>query len=54
MGVKWQVFLERGVFQRYKGRGLKNFHGVVPQNPTLLAAIAVQPPPPLKPLRGPW
>ena len=35
MGVKWQVFFERGVFHRCKGRGLKNFLQVSPQTPHL-------------------
>ena len=35
-----------GVFQRYKGCGLKNFSGRRPPDPTLLPSIAVQPHPP--------
>ena len=36
-----------------KGVVSKNFLGMVPQTPTLLAPIAVQPPSTLTPLRGP-
>ena len=39
MGVKWQGFLKRGVFQRYKGRGLKKFSGHTPPDPTLLPSF---------------
>ena len=45
MGVKWQVFLESGVFQRYKGRGLKNFSRVIPQTPPYLLPSLFSPPP---------
>ena len=55
MGVKWQVFLERGGFQRYKERGLKNVSPCRPPDPTLLPSIAVHTPPfTLILLRGPW
>ena len=52
MGVKWKAYLERGVFQHCKGRGLKNFSRLIPYTLTLLAPIAGRPPA-LKPLRGP-
>ena len=48
MGIKWQVFLERGVFNDIKRVVSKKFLGVGPQTPTLLPSIAVQPPPHVK------